>query len=103
MTHPPGRDDPPGAAPDRGRNLTRYSAETTHQGQHRTGGAESDPVLHRDDVHAQARPVHGGEDFQFRSLDVERQVVHVGDAQCCRDGVEWETAHIDLAAAPAVG
>jgi len=84
MTHPPGRDDPPGAAPDR-------------------GGAESDPVLHRDDVHAQARPVHGGEDFQFRSLDVERQVVHVGDAQCCRDGVEWETAHIDLAAAPAVG
>jgi len=59
-----------------------------------------DPILDRYDVDAQPRPVDRVEDFQFRSLDVERQVVDVRAAERRGNGVQRETDDVDLRLLP---
>lgn len=58
--------------------------------------AASYHVLHGYHVDTKPRPVHGAEDFHFRSLDVQRQVVDVGDVERRHDGVERETVDGDF-------
>ena len=41
-----------------------------------------DPILHCYNVNVQPRPVDRAQDFYFRSFDIERQVINVGDSEC---------------------